>query len=115
MTHGNRYVTNYANAKAQWYGRLERGQRKPAGSHFDKKNFTVTVDSAVFGGVLFLMDGLPPGTRPQTGNWPYVIIMLDGSSFGDSEGVPDPIPRGLTQVSSQTSGNRSRKRLIRRR
>ena len=86
-THGNRYVNNYANRKAKGYGKLKRGERMPAGAVFAKDSFTVTSDGAVFGGALFIMEKLAPGTRPESGDWRYIMIMPDGSYFGDSEGV----------------------------
>ena len=82
-THGNRYVNNYANEKS--YGRP--GAVMPPGTVIAKDSFTVTADSAIFGGALFLMEKLAPGASPGTGDWRYAMIMPDGSYFGDSTGV----------------------------
>lgn len=85
-THGNRYVNNYANARAAGYGGLKPGDRLPPGSVLAKDSFTVTAEGKVFAAALFLMQKLSPGARPKMGDWRYVMILPDGSYFGDSEG-----------------------------
>ena len=82
-THGNRFVNNYANEKS--YGKP--GAVMPPGTVIAKDSFTVTADSAIFGGALFLMEKLTPGASPETGDWRYAMIMPDGSVFGDSTGA----------------------------
>ena len=82
-THGNRFVNNYANEKS--YGKP--GAVMPAGTVIAKDSFTVTADSAIFGGALFLMEKLKAGASPGTGDWRYAMIMPDGSVFGDSTGA----------------------------
>ena len=87
-THGNRYVNNYANpAAVAGYGKLSPGGQMPAGTVLAKDSFTVTADGGIFGGALFLMEKLPPGTNPGSGDWRYLMIMPDGSYFGDSTGA----------------------------
>ena len=87
-THGNRYVNNYANEKS--YGKP--GAVMPPGTVVAKDSFTVTADSAVFGGALFLMEKLTPGASPENADWRYVMIMPDGSILGDSTGEnPDQV------------------------
>ncbi len=85
-THGNRYVNNYANRRAAAYGRLKQGERLPEGAVLAKDSFTVTSEGEIFGAALFIMEKLAPGGRPETGDWRYVMILPDGSYFGDSEG-----------------------------
>ena len=85
-THGNRYVSNYANAKASLYGRLKAGEHMPPGAVLAKDAFTVSADGDVYGGPLFIMEKLGQGVSPETGGWRYVMIMPDGSYFGDSTG-----------------------------
>ncbi len=85
-THGNRYANNYANAKAYRYGKLKPGERMPPGALFAKDTFTVSADGDVYGGPLFIMEKLGQGVSPETGGWRYVMIMPDGSYFGDSTG-----------------------------
>ncbi len=85
-THGNRYINNYANAKASRYGRLKSGEQLPAGALLAKDSFTVSANGDVYGGPLFLMEKLGKGASPQTGDWRYAMIMPDGSYFGDSTG-----------------------------
>ena len=83
LTHGNRYVNNYANEKS--YGKP--GAVMPPGTVIAKDSFTVTADSAIFGGALFIMEKLAPGASPETGDWRYAMIMPDGSFLGDSTGA----------------------------
>lgn len=84
--HGERYVNNYANPEARDYGRFDTTVRLPAGSVLVKDSFTVTADGGVFSGPLFLMEKLPPGSAPAFDDWRYVMVMPDGSLFGDSRG-----------------------------
>lgn len=85
-THGNRYVNNYANARASDYGSLAKGIKLPAGSVLAKDSFTVTDEGKVFAGALFVMEKLTAGASPDNADWRYVMIMPDGSLFGDSMG-----------------------------
>ncbi len=85
VTHGNRYLNNYANPKAaELYGRLEPGREMPPGSIVAKDSFTVTDGGAVFAGALFIMEKLAPGSSPASGDWRYAMILPDGSFLGDS-------------------------------
>ena len=56
----------------------------PPGSILVKDSFAVTSDGDVYGGPLFIMEKLGEGASPETGGWRYVMIMGDGSYFGDS-------------------------------
>ncbi len=85
-THGNRYVNNYGNSLASAYVKMDSTVRMPAGAVLVKDSFTVTADGDVFGAPLFLMEKLAAGTSPKTNDWRYVMILPDGSLFGDSEG-----------------------------
>ena len=85
-THGNRYVNNYANDVAKAYGKMEAAGPMPPGSVLAKDSFTVTADGDVFGAPLFVMEKLAPGTSPKTADWRYVMILPDGSFFGDTAG-----------------------------
>ena len=85
-THGNRYVSNYANAKASRYGQLKRGEQMPPGALLAKDSFTVAANGDIYGGPLFVMEKLAKGASPQSGGWRYAMIMPDGSYFGDSTG-----------------------------
>ena len=40
----------------------------------------------MFPGALFVMEKLAGGASPQNADWRYVMIMPDGSLFGDSMG-----------------------------
>ena len=85
-THGNRFVNNYANETASAYGTMKAGDVLPVGSVLAKDSFTVTGARKVFPGALFVMQKLAGGTSPDTADWRYVMIMPDGSLFGDSMG-----------------------------
>jgi hypothetical protein len=85
-THGQRYVNNYANAATGDYGNLKTGQRYPAGSVLAKDSITVTTTGKVFPGALFVMEKLEPGTNTATADWRYVMIIADGSIYGDTIG-----------------------------
>ncbi len=82
--HGERYVNNYGNEKAKAYGKFEEAGPMPPGSVIAKDSFTVTRDGGVYSGPLFLMEKLEPGSDPETRDWRYVMIMPDGSLFGDT-------------------------------
>ena len=86
-THGQRFVNVYANRMATTYGTLEKGQVLPAGSVLAKDSMTVTDEGRVFPGAFFIMQKLAAGTSPDTGDWRYVMVMPDGSVFGDSIGT----------------------------
>ncbi len=81
-THGNRYVSNYANATAKAYGQYERSGRMPEGSILAKDSFAVTKRGDVTIGPLFLMRKMAPGFDAGSGDWRYTMIMPDGSVFG---------------------------------
>ncbi len=46
----------------------------------------MTKAGKVFPGALFLMEKLAAGASPGTADWRYIMIMPDGSLFGDSAG-----------------------------
>ncbi len=84
--HGNRYVNNYANAQAARYARMEAAGAMPPGAVLAKDSFTVTEAGEVFGAPIFVMQKLAPGNSPATADWRYLMILPDGSLFGDSRG-----------------------------
>ena len=85
-THGNRYVNNYANAKAGDYGHSPLGKRAPVGAIYAKDSFTITKDGKLYGGALFLMEKLAYGVSLKTSDWRYWMILPDGSLLGDTRG-----------------------------
>jgi len=86
-THGRRYVNNYANKVVTNYGKLKKGESYPVGSVFAKDTITVTSTKKVFPGAMFIMEKLEPGKSPVTGDWRYVMVLPDGSMFGDTMGA----------------------------
>ncbi len=84
--HGNRYVNNYGNAKAGGYDSLKPGEKMPPGAVLVKDSFTLDTARIPRGGALFIMEKLARGAAPDQGDWRYVMIMPDGSYFGDSRG-----------------------------
>ena len=85
-THGNRYVNNFANGMARGYSKMENAGVMPPGAVLAKDSFTVTNEGKVFGAPLFIMEKLAAGVSPNTADWRYVMILADGSLFGDSRG-----------------------------
>lgn len=85
-THGQRYVNNYANNIARTYGILNDGGKLAAGSVLAKDSMTITVENRILPGALFVMEKLPEGGSPQTADWRYIMVMPDGSLFGDTAG-----------------------------
>ncbi len=85
-THGNRYINNFANGRARSYSRMENAGVMPPGSVLAKDSFTVTEEGKVFGAPLFVMEKLATGASPKTADWRYLMILADGSLFGDSRG-----------------------------
>lgn len=92
-THGQRFVNNYANAMAQNYATLKPGEKLPAGSVLAKDSITITDEGRVFPGAMFVMEKLADGTSPATADWRYIMVMPDGSLFGDTIGDR---PRAVT-------------------
>ncbi|MEM0948019.1 MAG: cytochrome P460 family protein [Pseudomonadota bacterium] len=85
-THGQRYVNNYANRIARDYGTLAPGEKLPVGSVLAKDSITVMEDGRAFPAAMFLMEKLAEGTSPETADWRYVMVIPDGSLFGDTTG-----------------------------
>jgi hypothetical protein len=83
-THGNRYVNNYANLAASAAGYGTPGALMPPGALIAKDSFTATAAGRRYPGALFLMEKLKPEASPETADWRYLMIMPDGSTFGDS-------------------------------
>ena len=86
VTHGQRYVNNYANSLAADYGRFERSGAMPEGAVIVKDSIAVTADGEIYPGPLFLMEKMAAGFRYATGDWRYTMIMPDGSLFGVTKG-----------------------------
>ena len=84
--HGNRFLNNYGNKISEGYLELQEDGLMPPGSILAKDSFTVMKSGEVFPGALFLMEKMQEGTRPEHGDWRYVMIMPDGSLLGDSFG-----------------------------
>ena len=84
--HGNRYVSNYGNRISSSYLELDEENPMPVGSILAKDSFTVTAEKNLYPGALFLMEKLEDGRNPETGNWRYVMILPEGSLFGDTLG-----------------------------
>ncbi|WP_170378195.1 cytochrome P460 family protein [Ruegeria atlantica] len=86
-THGQRYVNSYANRMAHNYGTLAEGEKLPKGSVLAKDSVTVTDEGNIHPGALFVMEKLAQGESPDTGDWRYIMVMPDGSLFGDTMGA----------------------------
>jgi len=86
-SHGNRYVSNYANRLASSYGDLGSADGMPPGAVIAKDSFTVVDDGKVLPAPLFVMEKLPPGSDAATADWRYLMILPDSTMFGDSRGA----------------------------
>ena len=86
-THGERYVENYANAKAAAYGRFEEAGAMPVGSVLAKPSFVAHPNGRLAVGPLFVMEKMPAGFLEASGDWKYSMIMPNGSLCGQTRGV----------------------------
>ena len=86
-THGNRYVQNYANAKARAYGAYEKAGIMPPGAIVAKDSFAVMSNGKVTAGPLFIMEKMNAGFNADSGDWRYSMIMPNGSIFGTTNGA----------------------------
>lgn len=89
--HGNRYVNIFADpaAVAAGYGFMAPGTSMPEGAVIAKDSFTATEDGNLFAGALFIMEKLAAGESRENGDWRYVMILPDGTLFGDSQKAAD--------------------------
>ncbi len=85
-THGQRFVNNFANETASAYGKLAKGEKYPVGTVFAKDSMTVTDDGKLFPGAMFVMEKLALGSNPETADWRYLMVIPDGTLFGDTTG-----------------------------
>ena len=86
VSHGNRFVSNYANSAASAYGLFEQAGRLPVGSMLAKDSVTVGEGGVAMPGALFLMEKMPSGFNYVSGDWRYTMVLPDGSNFGMTNG-----------------------------
>ncbi|WP_193370515.1 cytochrome P460 family protein [Pelagibius marinus] len=87
MTHGRRYVNNYANEIARAYGAPEQAGRFPVGSVIAKDSFVVTDTGDIRPGPLFVMEKMPPGFNYVSGDWRYSVVTAAGELAGRTAGA----------------------------
>ena len=85
--HGNNYINNYANGAAKAYGQYETAGEMPAGAQIAKDSFIVTKDGDIITGPFFLMEKMPKGWNPETGDWRYVEYKSNGNITGITKGI----------------------------
>jgi len=85
-THGQRFINSYANALGKDYGKIKGNARYPVGTVFAKDSITVRSEGKIFPGALFVMEKLKAGANSETADWRYVMVIPDGSIFGDTIG-----------------------------
>ena len=85
-THGQRFVNSFGNSKATNYGKLPKGETYPEGTVFAKDSITVIDDERTYPGAMFMMEKLAEGAHPETADWRYVMVLPDGTTFGDTTG-----------------------------
>ncbi|MEE8545024.1 MAG: hypothetical protein V3T29_04365 [Alphaproteobacteria bacterium] len=86
VTHGKRYLNNYANAAGRAYGRFEDAGVMPAGTVLAKDSFSVSKSGEVLVGPLFAMEKMEPGFNPASADWRYTLVLPDGSILGATKG-----------------------------
>jgi hypothetical protein len=86
VTHGRRYINNYANAAGRAYGRYEEAGVMPVGTVLAKDSFSINKSGEVLPGPLFLMEKMAPGFNPESADWRYTMILPDGSFLGTTKG-----------------------------
>ena len=86
VSHGKRYLNNYANRAAGAYGRYEEAGVLPQGAVLAKDSFSIAKDGLLSPGPLFLMEKMVPGFNPESGDWRYTMILPDGSVLGRTRG-----------------------------
>ena len=72
---------------ARTYGRYENAGEMPAGAQIAKDSFIVTTGGDIITGSFFLMEKMPKGWNPATGDWRYVEFKADGSLTGMTKGI----------------------------
>lgn len=83
--HSRRYVSNYANAiAAEFYGRWEAIDKMPVGSILAKNSLIVTPEGRVGFGSLAILEKMPAGFNPDTGDWRFTLVLPDGRLFGQT-------------------------------
>lgn len=86
LTHGRRYVSNYANDIARDYGKGAEAGVLPVGSVIAKDSFQVTADGDIGLGPLFVMEKMAQGFNYVTGDWRYSMISAEGELLGRTNG-----------------------------
>ena len=85
-THGNHYLNNYVNEAGSAYGRFEAAGTLAPGTVIAKDSFSVTGNGGILLGPLFVMEKMPAGFNPVTGDWKYMEIKPDGELIGQTNG-----------------------------
>ncbi|MGI9335589.1 MAG: cytochrome P460 family protein [Gammaproteobacteria bacterium] len=85
-THGNHYLNNYVNATGAAYGRFEEAGTLPPGTVIAKDSFSVTSTGGILLGPLAVMEKMPAGFSPSTGDWKYIEVLPDGELLGETNG-----------------------------
>ena len=84
--HGNRYHNVLVNTLARDYLNYRDAGTLPAGSLVFKDSFTVNKQGEAFPGTLAVMEKMPPGFYPRSGDWRFTLVMPDGSILGRLKG-----------------------------
>lgn len=86
LTHGRRYVSNYANDLARDYGAAEEAGDFPVGAIIAKDSFVMTGDGEIQPGPLFVMEKMPAGFNYVSGDWRYTLVTAAGEVAGRTLG-----------------------------
>ena len=90
--HEYRYLNNYANeTAAEYYSQYGAKLPMPVGSVLAKDSFLSNKGGRIVLGALTIMEKMPPGFNPETGDWKFTMILPDGRIMGstgdDDEGA----------------------------
>ena len=85
-SHGNHYLSNYANDRGSIYGKYEDAGVLPAGAVLYKDSFSVASNHEVILGPLFIMEKMQKGFNPVSGDWKYIQINPTGEVVGETNG-----------------------------
>ena len=85
-SHGNHYLSNYANDLGSLYGKYEDAGALPAGAVIYKDSFSVASNNEVILGPLFIMEKMQKGFNPVSGDWKYIQINPTGEVVGETNG-----------------------------
>ena len=84
--HGARFVNVYINQNADQFFTASDQEPMPIGTIVIKDSISAVESGGIARGPLFVMEKMPPGFKPDFGDWRYSMIMPNGKLFGITGG-----------------------------